>query len=171
MKVREEPTTPCTMRDVAGQKVRQLRQEQRRAQVPHQPFIEERGGFRNLAHAAEDRGVDGDVALAAAGVDDHVGVVEEIGLAGDAGVAEREARRVDADPLPGLHLPLVAFLRNLLVETHRRQRMHDVGREALVIVGGGSPRSRWLPTDSSPSPRQVRRPTPVIHTSRRAVTS
>ena len=103
-------------RDIAGEQVRKLRQEQGRAQIAHQPFVEEGAGLGHLAHAGEDRGVDRDVALAAAGGDDHVGAVEQIGLAGNAGVAEREAGGIDADALPQLHLPLIALLRNLLVE-------------------------------------------------------
>ena len=122
-------------RDIAGEQVRQLRQEQGRAQVAHQPLVEEGAGLVGLAHAGHDRGVDRDIALAAAGGDDHVGMVEQFGFAGDAGIAERQAGGIDADPLPGLHLPLIALFRNLFVEAHRPERMHDVGRKALVVVG------------------------------------
>ena len=122
-------------RDVAGEQIGQLRQKQRRAQVAHQALVEKRVRAIGLAHAGEDRIVGGDVALAAAGGDDHVGAVEQIRLAGDAGVAERQAGRIGADALPRLHLALIGLLRDLLVEAHRRQRMHDIGREGLVVIG------------------------------------
>ena len=122
-------------RNVTGEKVGQLRQEQRRAQIAHQPLVEERAALRHFAHAGEDRGVGRDIALAAGGGDDHVGGIEEIGLARDAGVAQRQSRGIDADALPRLHLPLIALLRDLLVEIYRRQRMHDVGRETFVVIG------------------------------------
>src|SRR5262249_5103334 len=41
--------------------------------------------------------------------------------------------RIGADALPRLHLALVALFRDLLVEVDRRQRMDDVGREALGV--------------------------------------
>ncbi len=122
-------------RDIAGEQIGQLRQKQRRAQIAHQPFVEKNVRAIGLAHAGEDRIVGGDVALAAAGGDDHVGVVEQIRLAGNAGVAEREAGRIGAGALPQLHLALIGLFRNLLVKAHRRQRMHDIGREGLVVVG------------------------------------
>ena len=75
------------------------------------------------------------VALAAGGRHDHVGVVEEFGLAGKTCVRERETGGIDPHPLPQLHLALVALFRDLLVEVERTERMHDVGREALVVVG------------------------------------
>ena len=42
-------------RDVAGEQVGELRQEQRRPQVAHQPFVEEGVGIGGLAQAGEDR--------------------------------------------------------------------------------------------------------------------
>ena len=78
--------------------------------------------------------VGGDIALAAAGGDDHVGGVEQFGLAGDPGIVQRQSCGVNADALPQLHLPLVALFRNLFVEIHRRERVHDIGRKALVVV-------------------------------------
>ena len=122
-------------RDIAGEEIGQLRQKQRRAQVAHQPFVEKNVRAIGFAYAGEDRIVGGDVALAAAGGDDHVGAVEQIRLAGNAGVAERQARRIGAGALPQLHLALIGLFRNLLVKAHRRQRMHDIGREGLVVVG------------------------------------
>ena len=122
-------------RDIAGEQIGQLRQKQRRAQIAHQALVEKNVRAIGLAHAGEDRIVGGDIALAAAGGDDHVGVVEQIRLAGNSGVAERQTRRIGAGALPQLHLALIGLFRDLLVETHRRQRMHDIGREGLVVVG------------------------------------
>ena len=109
MKVRDEPTTPCTSEMLPASRFGSCARNSvgRRSLISRS--LRNARGFGDLAHAGEDRAVDGDVALAAAGRDDHVGVVEEIGLAGDAGVAERETGRVDADPLPRLHLALVAL--------------------------------------------------------------
>ena len=143
-------------RDIAGEQVGELRQEQRRPQVAHQPFVEE--GVRVLGAAAvprQDGGVDRDVALAAAGRDDHVRAREEFGVALDAGGVERKAGRIGADALPRLHLPLVALLRDLLVEVERRERMHDVGREGRR-VGAAAGRAR-APANARPALRRGRR--------------
>ena len=123
-------------RNVAGEQVRQLRQKESGAQIAHQAFIEK--GARRigpLAQTGHDRGIDRDVALAAAGGNDHVGVVEQFGIAGNAGIGERHARGIDADPLPGLHLPLIALFGMCLSKLIGPELMHDVGREALVVVG------------------------------------
>ncbi len=98
-----------------------------------------------LADAGEDAGVDLNVALAAAGGNDHIGVIEEFGIAGDASVGEREARGIDPVALPRFHLSLIALFRNLLVERERRQSVDDVRREALVVV-----RRRIAALDMSP---------------------
>ena len=142
-------------RDIARKQVGQLRQEQRRAQVAHQAFVEESIGIVGLRQAGEDRAVGRKVALAAAGGHDHVHAREHLGIAFDAGGIEREPRGIGADALPRLHLALVALLRNLLVEFERRDRMHHVGRKcracrrrACLRTGAASAR---------PAPRRGRR--------------
>ena len=122
-------------RNIAGEQIGELRQKQGRPQVAHQALVEKGAWLVDLAHTGHDRGIDRDVALAASGGNDHVGMIEQVGIAGEPGIGQRQAGGINADPLPGFHLPLVAFLRDLLVETHRRKLMHDVGREALVVVG------------------------------------
>ena len=122
-------------RDIASEKIGKLRQKEGRAQIAHQPFVEEGRALGYFAHAGEDRAVGRNIALAAGGGDDHVGVVEDLRLAGNARIGERETGRIDADPLPQLHLALIALFRNLLVEIQRTERMHDIRREALVVVG------------------------------------
>ena len=88
-------------RDVAGDEVGELRQEERRAEVVGQALVEERRlRRRRVREALEDGRVGRHVALAAVGGDDHVGVAEDVEVAGDAGVVEREARGVGAEPLP-----------------------------------------------------------------------
>src|SRR5262249_383170 len=47
--------------------------------------------------------------------------------------AGREPSRVGADSLPRLHLTLVAFLRDLLVEIERCERVDEVGSEGLGV--------------------------------------
>src|SRR5262249_19357893 len=96
------------------------------------------GGWMGLANARHDRGVDRNVAFATARRHDHVGMVEQLLIAGDRGVGQRKTCGIHPDPLPSFHLPLIAFFRDLLVEAHRRQLMHDVGCKALVAVG------RWV---------------------------
>src|SRR5207248_4956391 len=46
---------------------------------------------------------------------------------------ERKAGRIGADALPSLHLALIAFFRDLLVELDRRQSMNHVGRVGLHL--------------------------------------
>ena len=79
------------------------------------------------------RHVDREIALAAAGGDDHVHPPEDFLVALDAGGIQRQPGGIGADALPGFHLALVALFRDLGVEADRRQRMNDVGREALVV--------------------------------------
>src|SRR6185437_8236538 len=62
-------------------------------------------------------------------------MIEQFGIAGDAGFGERQPRRINTDALPRLHLPLIALFGDLLVEAHRPHRMYDVGREGLVVIG------------------------------------
>ena len=113
MKVRDEPVTPCTIEILPAKQVRELRQEQRGAEIVHQPFVEEGFRRRRAGQAGQDRGVGRDIALAAAGRDDHVGARENVRVALDARGVEREPRRIGADALPRLHLALVALLRDL----------------------------------------------------------
>jgi hypothetical protein len=90
-----------------------------------------------------------EVALAAAGGDDHVHVREDLGLAFKACGVERKTGRIGADALPVLHLTLIALLRNLRVETHRRQRMHDERSESRR-VGLGLAAHQLLPMSLRP---------------------
>src|SRR5713101_6071703 len=54
-------------------------------------------------------------------------------MAFEACVLECEARCVGADPLPSLHLTLVALFRDLPVEIERCKRMDEIGSEALGV--------------------------------------
>src|SRR6266508_4154390 len=110
-----------------------VREEPRRPQIAHQPFVEEGFGIGGFGLVGEDRRVDRDVALAAAGRDDHVHAREQIGIALHAGIGKGKPRRIGADPLPWFHLALVALLRDLFVQVERCERMHRVGSEALGV--------------------------------------
>ncbi len=81
------------------------------------------------------RVVDRLVAGATVGGDHRVGVAEDVEVAGDASVLERQARGVDAEPLPHLHLALVA-LGDLLVEIKRHHRMDGIGRHEITVDDG-----------------------------------
>ena len=119
--------------DIAGEQIGELRQEQRRPQIVHQPFVEKAGARIALRVGVQDRHVDRDVALAAAGRDDHVHAAEDFLVAFDAGRIQRQPGGIGADALPRLHLALIALLGDLRVEADRRQRMDDVGRKALLV--------------------------------------
>src|SRR5271156_1276590 len=121
-------------RNIAGEQIGKLCQEQGGAQIAHQPFVEEPARLGHFEHACEDAAIGLGITFAAGGGNDQIGAVEQIGFAGEAGIAERKTGGVDADALPHLHLPLIAFLRYLLIEIHRSERMHDVGCKAFVVV-------------------------------------
>ena len=59
-------------RDIAGEQIGELRQEQRRPQIVHQPFVEKAGRRIALCGGVQDGDIDREIALAAAGGDDHV---------------------------------------------------------------------------------------------------
>ena len=129
-------------RDVARQQVGQLGKEQRRAQIRQQPLVQQRAGVGGVAHGGEDRLVGGVVALAAAGRDDHVHALEQVGVALDPGGVQREAGGVHADALPGLHLPLVAALGDLLVQVERTIGCTGHGAKRAVSTTGWKPAGR-----------------------------
>ena len=123
--------------DVAGQQVRQLGQEQRRAQVVLEPLVQVGARIGGLPQARQDRAIDRVVALAAARRHDEVERLLEGGLVLHAGGVEGQPRGVDAEPLPRLHLTLVAARGDLPVPGDRGRGMHRIGREGLG-VGAGS---------------------------------
>ena len=135
--------------DIAGQQVGELRQEQRRAQIVHQPFVEEAGRGVALGLGVQNGGVDREIALAAAGGDDHVHPPEDFLVALDAGGIQREPGGIGADALPGFHLALIALFRDLGVEIDRRPGMHDVGRKRL-LVDVDAPRVERVPIRVQP---------------------
>ena len=86
-------------------------------------------GSAACADPRQDLAVDRVVALAAAGGDDQVHAALQRRVVLGAGGVEGEPGGVAAEPLPGLHLPLVGFLRDLLVVIERDDRVDRVGRE------------------------------------------
>ncbi len=60
---------------------------------------------------------------------------EQLRVALETGVVEREARREHAEPLPGLHLPLITPPRDLRVEVEGGRGM-ERPRQALAIDHG-----------------------------------
>src|SRR5215510_8464934 len=120
-------------RDVAGEQIGELRQEQRRPQVAHEALVEKGVWIGRFTLVAQDRGVNRDVALAAAGGHDHVHAREQLAIAFDAGVSQRKPSGIGADPLPRLHLPLITLFRDLLVEVERSERVDEIWREAFGV--------------------------------------
>ena len=91
---------------------------------------------RRVGRAVEtgqDAGVHRLVAGAAIGGDDRVGVAQDIEIAGDAGVFQRQSGGIGAEPLPGFHLALVGALGDLLVEIERHHRMDGKRRNEVAI--------------------------------------
>jgi hypothetical protein len=120
-------------RDIAGEQIRELGQKQRRPQIIHQPFVEE--GRRRVAFdvAVNNGQIDGDIALAAAGRDDHIHPPEDFLITFHAGRIQRQPGGIGADALPGLHLALIPLFGDLRVKLDGRPGVNDVGREALFI--------------------------------------
>ncbi len=119
--------------DVAGQQVRELRQKQGRAQIVHQPLVEKAGSGVALGFQIQNVAVHREIALAAAGGDDHVHPRQDFLVRLDAGRIQRQPGGIGPDPLPGFHLALIALFGDLGVEIYRRPGMNDVGREALLV--------------------------------------
>ena len=121
-------------RDVAGEQIGELRQEQGRAQVAHQPFVEK--SFRTgrpwhawpgwRASTAWSRSPPPAATIMSMRA-------SRSALPFTPASVERKPGRVGADPLPGFHLALVALLRDLPVEIERRERMDEIGSEGLGI--------------------------------------
>ena len=97
-----------------------------------------------MRHAGQDSAIDRQIALAAAGGNDHVDVRQNFRMTFDARGIERKTGGIRTYALPVFHLALVALFRNLQIEIHRRQRMHDKRREGGG-VGGRLARHQFLP--------------------------
>src|ERR1700733_6516016 len=119
--------------DVAGQEVRQLRQEQRRTQIAHQAVIEKAGRGIARRGGVENAGIDREIALTAAGGHNHVHPSEDFLVALDPGGIQRKPGGIGPDPLPGFHLTLIAFFWNLGIEVYRRPGMNNIGRQSFFI--------------------------------------
>src|SRR6185437_2439039 len=136
--------------DIAGKQVRKLREEQGRAQAAHQLLVEQARRGISLGLRGQDRAIDGEIALAAAGGDHHVHAAEDFLVALDAGRFQREARGVGADALPGFHLALISLCRELGVDIDASGlKRVPVRIQPLAERGGksdaGDPDFRWFP--------------------------
>ena len=120
-------------RNIAGEQIGELSQEQRRPQTVHQPFVEKAGSRIAFCGGVQNRDIDRQIALAAGGRDDHVHPAQDFLVALDACGIQRQPGGIGPDPLPGFHLTLVALLGDLRIEVYRRKRMDDAGRERFLI--------------------------------------
>ena len=139
-KVRDEPVTLWTIEMLPASEIGELGEEERRAEVVGEALVEELlrrrraspSPSRIVASTAKSRSPP----LAATTMWVRA---EDVDVAGDAGIVEREAGGIGADPLPVLHLALVAALRDLQVEVERHHRVDRVGRDSSSrsITGRG----------------------------------
>src|SRR5258707_10364356 len=143
------PGSPGHDADIARQQVGKLRQEQRRTQIVHQPFVEKAGSGVAFGFQIQDGAVHCEVAFAATGGDDHVHSPEDFLVALNAGRIQRQPGGIGPDALPGFHLTLIALLGDLAVKIYRCQGMDDVRRKALFI-DVDAPRVERLPIRIQP---------------------
>ena len=133
MKVREEPVTLWTIEMLPASRFDSwARNSVGRSSVVSFSLSSTSGSLR-LRRFLDDHRVDGLVAFAAAGGDDHVHRRAGGGVVLQPGVVERQARGEDAEPLPVFHLALVAAARDLLGPVDLRHRMHRIGDEAFGV--------------------------------------
>src|SRR6266699_5296705 len=119
--------------NVAGEQVRELRQKERRAQIVHQPLVEEPGSRVAFRFQVQNVAVHREIALAATGGDNHVHPSEDFLVALDASRIQRQSGGIGSDALPGFHLTLVALFGDLGIEVYRRPGMDDVWCETLLV--------------------------------------
>ena len=125
-------------RDVAGEEVRELSQEQGRTKSAWQDFTgAQRCTVRRAAHF-EHLAVNGGIALAAAGGDDKIHPIEQVGASLDLCIFQSQTSSIHAETLPPLHLSLIAVFGNLLGERQRYERMHRIWRECRLIHASGA---------------------------------
>ena len=72
MKVREAPVTPWTMAMLPASRLDNCAKEQRRADITHQPLVEEGALIGLVRDLRQDLAIDLVVPLATAGTDDQV---------------------------------------------------------------------------------------------------
>ena len=123
MNVRDEPVTLWTIEMLPATRFGSCARKSVGRRSLERRSLRNDAGVGGGLQAVEDGGIGRHVALAAVGGNNGVRVRKDVEIAGDAGVGEREARGIGAEPLPRLHLPLVRFLRNLRVEVERHHRV------------------------------------------------
>src|ERR1700749_1391266 len=118
MKVRDDPVTPCTIAILPASRF----ESWARNSVGRKSFIRRSlrkpGAELLFSSACMIEVVDREIAFPAPACDDHVGLRQDFLVALDARRIQRQPGRIGADALPGLHLALVALLRDLGVEIH-----------------------------------------------------
>ena len=119
--------------NVAGKQVGQLRKKKGGAEIGGQFFIQQHFAVVAGGGGGKDIGIHRFVSLTAASCHDHVHRGAKRFIALDSGIVQRQAGAIGAEPLPRLHLPLIASLGDLEVPIHRGQGMHGVGCEPLAI--------------------------------------
>src|SRR5262249_30728079 len=126
MNVREEPVTPWTIEILPASRLESCARNSvgRRSLISRS--LRKASGLADLGFVGERRSHRGGGGRPARGGDVLAGGRGARGIPLPAGGGGREPGRVGADSLPRLHLTLVAFLRDLLVEIERRERVDEV---------------------------------------------
>ena len=104
-------------------------EEQRRSQLGLQFLVEHDLAVVALQALVDDHRIDGDIALAATGGDDHVHRAAKLGIVLQPGIVERKTGGENAEALPVFHLPLIAALRDLRRPVDLRHRMDGIRLE------------------------------------------
>src|SRR5258708_38744716 len=129
IKVRDDPDTPWTIDMLPASRLDSCA----RNRVGRRSFISRSLPRPCVRTRGQNRGVDIEVALAAARSDDHVGPSQDFLVVLDARGIQGKTGCVGADALPRFHLALVALFRNLGVQVKRRQRVDHPWRIAFQI--------------------------------------
>ena len=110
-----------------------MREKERRPQIIQKTVVQEFSRIGCAREAGQDRAINGDVALTAAGGDNHVHFADQIRLALGLGALQRKSCRVCADTLPRLHLALIALLGDLRVEVDWDDRVRNTWSEVCQV--------------------------------------
>ncbi len=134
--------------DIAGHQVGKLGEKQRRAQFRRQLFVQQLFAVVALQSLVNDQRIDIDVALAAAGSNDHIHGGAGFGIFLQAGIIKCKTGGKNAETLPVFHLALVAALGDLCRPVDLGHGMNRIWLEFFRLDNrrrrGGSRKKRHM---------------------------